>query len=105
MRKSSPSSKSTIQIGHVSRPIDSGSGSAADIVAIVVVAEREGPARGRAGGRSASDIEGSLSRTRALSSSAAPGSVVEARGVSSLAEDVEGTTSLWMSRVSSIGDE
>ena len=58
-RTSSPSSKSTIHIGHVSRPIDSGSGSSscADADADLddpATANADGPARGRAGGTSAS---------------------------------------------------
>ena len=51
MRTSSPSSKSTMQIGHVSRPIASGSGSAS---AEVTAEAADGPARRRGGGRSAS---------------------------------------------------
>jgi uncharacterized ParB-like nuclease family protein len=50
-RTSSPSSKSTIQIGHVSRPIASGSGSSCVEELLVAM---DGPARGRAGGKPAS---------------------------------------------------
>jgi hypothetical protein len=45
-RTSSPSSKSTIQIGHVSRPIDSGSGSSCAEEEVAM----DGPARRRVGG-------------------------------------------------------
>jgi hypothetical protein len=99
-RTSSPSSKSTIQIGHVSRPIDSGSGSSCAEEAVVV---EDGPARGRAGGRSASSSSGTSSAPPASASASAllPEEVLasaSARSVSAVH-----AVSRWVSRISCPG--
>ena len=113
-RTSSPSSKSTMQIGHVSRPIDSGRGSATDAVVVgrADESESEGPARGLAGGTTSASSESSLESWtwtrpcgRAGSPSTPTSAAIAAWGVSGPAEDDEARTSVGMSFISSIGGD
>jgi hypothetical protein len=97
-RRSSPSSKSTIQIGHVSRPIDSGSGSSCAEEEVVAM---DGPARGRAGGKPASSscsFCGTSSTPPAPASVLPPVEVLASACASSVSAFDAG--SRWVSRIS-----
>ena len=100
-RTSSPSSKSTIHIGHVSRPIDSGSGSSscADPDEDAATLGVDGPARGRAGGTSASS-SCSCCATSSIPPAPASASPLAVASASACSVPAVGAGSCWVSFIS-----